>query len=114
MVAFHKFYLGGEIGKAGGILRGGDLRTRGQGRGGLRCLFFWEKGEVAAGWRGGVLEIAGLPPACRPLRPSRKLGVRLDMVVRPAGTLLSPTLSPQALPCPQHTLTTNDPKVTLK
>ena len=46
--------------------------------------------------------------------PSRKSGARLDRVVRTAGTLLSPTLCPQALPCAQRTLTTNDPKMILK
>ena len=63
----------------------------------------WEGGGVL---RGGDLQVP-------PIGPSRKPGVRLDRVVRPAGTLLSPTLSPQTLPCPQRTLTTNDPKTFL-
>ena len=107
------------MGEGGGIEGGErfeDKRTRVRW---LRCLIIWERGEVAArggGGGGGGCSGNCTPPTCMspPIVPSRKPCVRLHRVVRPAGTLLSPTLSPQTVPCPQRTLTTNDPKTILK
>ena len=68
MLHFHEFYWGGELGRGGGIpgVEGGeDLRTGGQGRGGLRFLFWGKGGRMRQGGNGGgVLEIAHLGPAC--------------------------------------------------
>ena len=53
MVAFSQVLIRGgrRWEKGGGIERGGeDLRTRGQGRGGLRCLSFGKEGRL---WQGG-------------------------------------------------------------
>ena len=56
----------------GGVLRegGGDLRTRAQGRGGLRYLFFWGKRKVAAGWEWGRCSGNCPPPPCMSSPPS--------------------------------------------
>ena len=100
-------------------MRGGeDLRTGGQGRGGFQS-FFLEKGggcgKVGVGavfWKSRTSHLH-VPPH----PPSRKPGVRLQRVVRPAGTLLCPTLSPQTLTCPlmraDHKRSQNNPIVIL-
>ena len=79
-------------------MRGGgrleDKRTRV--RGGSGAFSFGKGGEVVAGLGGGgVWKLHTSHLHVPPHRPSRKPGVRLDRVVRPAGTFLSPTLSPK-------------------
>ena len=62
---FHKFFFGGggRWGKGGGIEGGGrfeDKRTRVRG---APVPFFWERGEVVAGWGGGCSGNC-TPPTC--------------------------------------------------
>ena len=119
MVAFSQFFYWGGVAREGGGIEGEggerfeDKRTRARG---APVPFLLGKqggcGRVGVGAVFWKLHTSHLHVP--PHHPSRKPGVRLDRVVRPAGTLLSPTLSPQALPCPQRTLTTNDPKTILK
>ena len=115
---FHKFDLrGGRVGKGGGVLRGwGDLRTRGQGRGEPGAFFFWERGEVAAGWEWGRCSGNCTPRTCMspPPIPPASLVSGWTGLFGPLERSCLPPSPPQTLPCHQRTLTTNDPKTVLK
>ena len=115
MVAFSQIlFRRGGVGRGGYSGEGGFWGTDDKGERGSGAFSFGKGGRLRQGggavfWKLRTSHLHVPPPLSLP-----QAWCQAGQGCSARWNALSPTLSPQALPCPQRTLTTNDPKTILK